>query len=344
MISLPTLNLLFEKKQEGSYTSDARMYHDMIRYYSKIGDESKPFSLRQLQKWLIENNQDIIQSFQDFAGKTTLANRIKAKRDQIERRFKTLIDLGLIRSVSGSNKSSSLYTDKKFYVFTESGILIWLILKSMNLKGQIKMEKERKHVLSLTAELNKNNKKIYDVIDSSLPIGDNHPYSNIYYKELYRKINDEGVFDKLVSHIISLCDNNIRLIPDMEHLLLYALEFDFECKHDRKRFLHLQTAVIEKLPPDVKDIVLYEIKLSIERKFQMSRRYLSREYEKQCFRSRANHKTIILEGCCEKCRQYSIVRWSYAYYKEKQIELHNNNIRYHCPKCKIKFGCIIPVF
>lgn len=72
---------------------------------------------------------------------------------------------------------------------------------------------------------------------------------------------------------------------------------------------------------------------------------LSREYEKQRFMSRVDHRKIILEGYCEKCKQHSIVRWSYAYYKGKWIDLDDyNNIRYNCPKCKTRDGCIIPSF
>ena len=48
----------------------------------------------------------------------------------------------------------------------------------------------------------------------------------------------------------------------------------------RRNFLDLFHETIEELEPEVKEIVLYQMKLSAERRFEIKKNYLSRSYEK----------------------------------------------------------------
>lgn len=345
-----TLNSLFEKGTDSNYTKDAILCQDILRYYLNANSENNPFSLRKLQHWIIKNNRDIVEEYQGSKGHTPIKNRIHAKETRINNKFEILLEIGLVKraekidyNIQGMQRS--LYKSTTIYLYTKAGILLALIIRSINFEKLIKIEKDQKQVVSLTKELEENNYRIYQLIDSTLPTGDDCPYSNIFYKLLYKKINDKGFFNELVSHIIFLCDHSGRLIRKVHNLLEYGLEFGFLNKEIRKRFSQLENEVLEDLQPEVKDVILHEIKLSVEGRFQQSKGHLSREYEKQRFRLRSEHTKIVLEGCCEKCKQQTIVSWSYIDYREKWVDADEyNNIHFDCPKCNTKDGCIIPVF
>ncbi len=60
---------------------------------------------------------------------------------------------------------------------------------------------------------------------------------------------------------------------------------------------------------------------------------------------RADHKSIVLKGNCEKCKQETTVIISYFDYKNKTTLLDQNDpIRLDCEICKTKDSYIIPNF
>jgi hypothetical protein len=57
------LDSVFEKKDEqGNYTNDALLCQDILLYVGVISRtvlENNPFELRELQKWIVENNKQM---------------------------------------------------------------------------------------------------------------------------------------------------------------------------------------------------------------------------------------------------------------------------------------------
>ena len=73
--------------------------------------------------------------------------------------------------------------------------------------------------------------------------------------------------------------------------------------------------------------------------------HLSREYERQRFKHRGEHETIVLEGKCENCNERNIVVWPYIEYRRRFAELEADDlIRFDCQKCERKGSCVIPNF
>jgi hypothetical protein len=344
-----SVNSIFEKNEEGNYSLDALMYQDILRYYLVENKENNPFRLRQLQQWIVRHNLEILNYYSGSKSHASMNNKIHGKEERINNKFENLISLGLIRLDETNNneqqKSASLYVQSKsLYIYTKAGIILALIMKSMNLEKNINFEKKRDQISSLNIELEKNNTRIYDLIDSTLPINDDYPSSNIFYKSLYKKIKNAGVFDKVVLYIADLCESH-RFIESVRDLLENVYGFTFKDKSDRKKFLDLWYENLEEQEPEVKDIFLYQMKLSVEKRFEYSVSHFSREYERQRFKHRADHQKIVLEGRCESCKQPTVVIWSYINYLKIFANVEDDDpIRIDCKTCNTKNSGIIPNF
>ena len=193
-------------------------------------------------------------------------------------------------------------------------------------------------------ELKQNNQLIYELISSILTIQDYSPYSHIFYSALFKKIKDKGVFDKFIHHIIDLYNSNLS-IKNISHLFTYAAEMRFKDKEISENFLNLYRETIEESDPDVQEIVLHQLKLLTERRFEDKMNYLSKDYEKYRFMFRTDYESIVLEGNCEKCKQRTILILSYFEYRKKSVLVDlNDPIRLDCKICNAKDSYVIPNF
>ena len=91
-----------------------------------------------------------------------------------------------------------------------------------------------------------------------------------FIKTYFNKIKEKGLFGKLVDHIILLCNSNLS-IQNMGQLFQILVDFGLDDKEDRWNFLDLFHETIEGLEPEVKEIVLYQMKLSAERRFEIKK-------------------------------------------------------------------------
>ena len=269
--------------------------------------------------------------------------RVSYRKGRIKNKFEDLIKLNLIY-VDGTKKAEKVNVDIPLFAYTKFGILIALIIKSMNLRKIISIERDQNKIRNFEKESDKINQTIYELFDSILKIGEDYPYSYVFYKDLLNKIKEKGLFGRLVNHIILVCNSNLS-IRSLEQLFYKVMDFGFDDREDRRNFLDLFHETIEELEPEVKDIVLYQMKLSAERKFEIKKNYLSRRYERYRFMYRANYESIVLEGNCENCNVESIVIWSYIDYRKKFSTLNRDDpIRLDCENCKTKNSFIIPNF
>jgi hypothetical protein len=144
--------------------------------------------------------------------------------------------------------------------------------------------------------------------------------------------------------MIDQCNSNLS-IKNIPHLFNYAVTVEFKDKEVSKNFLDLYRETIDELNPEVQDIVLYQLKLSTERRFEDKNNYLSKDYEKLRFMFRADHKSIVLEGNCEKCKQRTITVISYFEYRKRFVLAERDNpIRLDCEICNTKDSYVISYF
>jgi hypothetical protein len=155
---------------------------------------------------------------------------------------------------------------------------------------------------------------------------------------------DDGGFSKIITYLAEICQNTKA--ENMKDLLreYYVSDFALKDKSDRKTILQLWCERLDEQTAEVRDLIFYQLKLITERRFERTG-HLSREYERQRFKHRGEHETIVLEGKCENCNERNIVVWPYIEYRRRFAELEADDlIRFDCQKCERKGSCVIPNF
>lgn len=306
--------------------------------------DTNRFILRDLQKWLIEHNLEFQEEYQ--GSNITFGNRIHAKEGRINNKFKTLMPLNLInRAKSQSTVQTSLYiAEKANFEYTRSGILLALIIKSMNLEHLISSERNNNNN-KYNKELETVYSNIYDILESILIRRESPSYINIFYFSFIRKCKDQGLFRKLIQqlqHILNTDDN----IMNIQVLLFYTANLNYPDIVTRREFYKLWTQAIAELEPQAKRIVLYQLKFNNECRFQAMKEPLPKLYEEVRFKYRDDFEHFIVDGKCEICGHYDALPFHYAEYGRSITGPQNNEIlaKVECKKCKTKDSMIIYKF
>jgi hypothetical protein len=355
-----TIGSVFEKDDNEIYTKDALILQDVLRYFLVINQnplENRPFVLRDLQLWIVNNSREITEQYPGYKGRPS--HIVHAKEFRINRIFNAMIILGLIEkwnktspastfpaSTFPASTSKSMYVDSRVrYVYTKSAVLLNLIMRNLNLENAISMEKDPRKINNKKTDLDMVNNAIYQLFDSTLPTGNEYPSSNIFYKSFYKKIRDKGHFSKIIAYAAEMCQ--YTKAENMKELLqeYYVSDFAIKNKSDRKTILQLWSETLEEQSQEVRDIVFYQQKLITERRFEYKTGHFSREYERQRFNHRADHENIVLVGTCEKCNKQNVVIWSYTEYRIRFSDFEGDDlIRFDCQRCGRKDSCVIPNF
>ena len=72
--------------------------------------------------------------------------------------------------VDGTKKAEKVNVDIPLFAYTKFGILLALIIKSMNLRKIISIERDQNKILNYEQESEKINQTIYELFDSILKI------------------------------------------------------------------------------------------------------------------------------------------------------------------------------
>ena len=347
-----TISSIFEKENH-VYTKDALFSQDILRYFLHINQdwqENKPFRLRDLQLWIVENNAEISEQYHGYKGRPS--HIVNSKKFRINRTFTDMIVLGLIKKLDSTSAPTavseieSLYVDSILYVYTKFGILLNLIIHNLNLEREISIEKDQNKIKNIRTRLDMVNNAIFQLVDSTLPIGDEYPSSNVFYKSFYKRVHDEGYFNKIVTSLGEICqyteaDKFEGLIQEF-----YIDDF-FTLKNndDRKILLKQWSDTLEDQCDEIKQLFLYQQKLIIERRFEYNAGYFSRDYERKRFEHKADNDKIILEGTCKKCQKQTVVMCFYMDYRRRSSGLDGNDLMtFDCQKCESQNCCIIHGF
>src|SRR5919197_634389 len=137
-----TISAIFEKNKKGNYTSDAQLRQDILLYYQAINNttlSNNPFTLRDLQNWIVQNNKEIRERYVGFDAHTPIRSRRYPHATRIEGKFNELIQLQLIRKSMREKlySTDSPYAEKVLYEYTRGGIFLALIIESINLKKSL---------------------------------------------------------------------------------------------------------------------------------------------------------------------------------------------------------------
>jgi hypothetical protein len=185
-----TIGSIFEKDGQGKYTDDAQLRQDILRYYHTKNNtilSNEPFTLRDLQGWIVQNNAKIREQYQGSAAHTPTRTKIHKHATCIEGRFKDLIQLRLIGESMRAKlySTESMHAEKVRFEYTRGGIFLALIIKSMNLKEAIKSTRSKDKATGDRKNLENVYRDIYDcLVNSIFKVNEDSLASNIFYSNL----------------------------------------------------------------------------------------------------------------------------------------------------------------
>lgn len=342
------IDAIFRKDQDGHYTKDALFYQDILRYYFVINPSitttDNRFHLLDLKRWVVENNLEINEYFQDSRSHTSLSNKMHIKGEQITRKFENMVDMHLIKMVGQETYESvkKIKVNADIYEYTDQGILISLLIKCHNRIEDIGPSVKKGNIKhSGTVDIYS---AIYDTLDSILMKTVKPSYTNIFYSFLFKRCKLGSLFQKMVQQMYNILNTDNYTIRSISDLLAYTVSSTYLDVNTCKKFFRLWKQTIEDLKPEARKIVLYQMKLLAEQRFQNANAPLFKSYEKIRFKYRDNFEYIIVGGNCNKCSYYDATPLNYIEYIRSLT--HSNDIlkKVECKKCKAKQGILIPKF
>jgi hypothetical protein len=141
-----------------------------------------------------------------------------------------------------------------------------------------------------------------------------------------------NVFDILVRHVIEAAHSNYRL-SDMQALFEHVMDLGMRDRKNSQDFMHLWNETFDDLDRRTKMLVLYQMKLNTERRFEDTKVFLTKEYEEMRFEKRNDYERIVVEGECKKCGVGPLALPYLDYRKEYAYAGPTNPILLNCPKC-----------
>jgi hypothetical protein len=128
----------------------------------------------------------------------------------------------------------------------------------------------------------------------------------------------QNLFGNIVNLLKNVLNNEEILINDVSDLLHNITTCNFKEQNSRVIFTKLWDETIKGLEPKVKHIVLYDLKLSLERDIQDHvKSYQS--YEKMWFNFRGDHRVVAVECSCTNCEKYTPAVIGLMEYKERKF-------------------------
>ena len=126
-------------------------------------------------------------------------------------------------------------------------------------------------------------------------------------------------------------------------LFRHVLQLDFEDWESRVYFNSLFDETIDELDAKSRELILYSLKLDIERKMEEQVKYFER-FEKMRFKVRADPDKIALECFCRKCKfvpiQVSLILYSK---KSTHASAYDRILTAKCPYCQTPGSLQFPI-
>ena len=330
------INDIFEKEEgKERYTNDALLLQDLLRYSLEINEIpsriDSHFKKRDLQKWIIRNNKEILDYYHKLSKRnTTISNRIHAREARMNDKFETLLRMNLIRSV-GTAPAEKIMTPVTLYSYTKGGILLALISKTHDLQEVISITKSDTVINKYQNELDRIFQWVYEVFAIAFKANKNPSASEIFHSRLFEQLKIRGLIPVLVNRIYFtlVYDNNLLNFIDLLHRSLYSPFFN----ENSSSFVDAFYDTIESLDPEIKKLVLYQIKIVAENRFRYILENIPRLYEELRFGLRSDYERIAAAGYCSSCDCDQVITLHYL--DLKRISLANGyDTNWICPICR----------
>jgi hypothetical protein len=311
------IDSIFKKDPEGRYYSNkACLYQDILIFGSTIG-EGKPFKLRELAKYLLDNNEEIRNYYR--GKKLTNSNRTENIQKRIQRSIEGMISMRLMKEgekVKEDKGSGMIPT----YTYTPTGYLICQIIRCV-IYGKENAEEQ-----------------LYTLFHKRLSKDDaNSPSLLVFNSKFMENIHDKNLFGNYVSVFQKALDS--KEITDIESFVRLIQHF-ISPLFQRKHFVRVWKETIDELDPQTRQLYMYEQKLAID--YKMGSKALSREYEVKRLELRENVEEVALEGICNVCHRRYVFPMKIIEYTFRLAYIDRLPSPIHCPECK-KYERTIPI-
>jgi hypothetical protein len=299
------------------YTKNAQILQCILQYSVK----SKPdyyFDIETISKnYLLKECRYYINLYE--GSNLNIPSRYKEIKEEVFCALEQLTCLDVLYSKSADTNNN---LGSKRYKFTRVGKLLGFLLSFKN-DSKCSLEQLYKHLLGYFAEENYSYAKLCFVILKNL-----HNASSPLFIGMTNSLI--GLLENANNDKNSFIDQIKKYIPSLDRsswdILYKSLgEIDYE-------------------NPLLYEVLLYNLKLDLE-EFNEFKSYRIRRFERVRFNSREDPFFVTLEGRCNRCRLYTVVKWNLIDYLRKFANRDPNDkfhktVYFKCKNSKCENGFV----
>jgi hypothetical protein len=333
----PSISMIFEKKEDGKYTDDAVLYQYILKYPILAREQSTDSStdenwdiqikLWDIMKWLITS----LPEFKLKYRSTNVSMTIPKVRRRIKGKLDDLVNLELLLSEKRKQKWGDGTTDS--FKFTIFGKLLGWIITSIDCDNSIV-----KDISSTTYHREMINTQIFNSLQQIFNKGKYAPTTiDILTSRFISRCMQRKWFGNIVNLFKNALNDKEVVIETISDFLRELTTCNFKEQNNKVIFCELWDETIMKLEPAIKNIVLYNTKLSIERKMQDHiKAYQS--YEKMWFKFKDDYSKVVVQCSCTNCENYTPVAIDIMGYKKRSLysTIDPSNLT---PFCLLHYKC-----
>lgn len=307
-------SIFARKTKDGRYTNSASLYQNILRYSLELKQKqsknnSLSFTSWEITDWLTTNNS----CNADEHTKYRIENPLKTVKIKLD----NLIQLQLL-DIAGYRPMSKRPRMTPIYQFNGYSYLIALIIQSFDSKTSLEIVSN----------------KIYDLLCNIFTDDPSSTSTSKFISRFLKTCKDREVFEYIVillKETLAMADESIVEMADLfKHLYL----LDFKDIKLRTIFHNLFDDTINELDLETRKLVLYNLKLDIERKMRELATDF-KEFEKMRFQLRGFADMIVLEGHCTSCDHYVAIGVELLDYRKRTINSDLGIITGKCPHCGV---------
>ena len=312
----PSISAIFEKGDDGKYTNNALLYQQILKYPILVGEHSSNSN--------VNDNRDIQVSFWDIMewliitlpefklkySNVNISKVIPRVRRRIKGKLDNLVRLELWQSEKKKQEKSDGRTDS--FRFTLFGQLIGWIVDSIDFdNNKVNATIDRRGVI---------NKQIFNILQQIFKTGEYAPTIDIVASNFISTCMQKELFGNIVNLLKNALNDEEIQIDTISDLLHNLTTCDFKEQNSKVIFTKLWDETIKGLEPKVKELVLYNLKLSLERDIQ---NYVNayQSYEKMWFDNKNDPNVVAVECNCTNtnCEYYTPALVGLMEYKERKF-------------------------
>jgi hypothetical protein len=318
-MQIPSISAIFDKREDGKYTDDALLYQYILKYpisgkerstnSNEDGIMDIQVSLWDMIKWLIRT----LPEFKRKYPNNIISNTIPKIRRRIKGKLDDLVYLQLLQSEKKKQKMGDGTTD--CFRYTVHGQVLGWIIESIDLDNKIV---DPENINYNTHRRENIDKQIYNSLQQIFKTGKYSPTINILASKFIGKCMHRRLFGNIVSLFKNALNDQEILIEDMSDLLHNLTMCNFKEQNTKVIFSRLWDETIMELEPEIQYLVLYDLKLSLERDIEDHvKAYQS--YEKMWFQFKSDYKRVVVECNCTNCVYYTPVAIDLMEYRQRSL-------------------------